>query len=513
MSAVDRVPAVPGCDFTRRDLLRWTAVATASPLILSRTRFLSGIAAAATRTNVISAVNLELVTLAEDRAVITWYTGYTGTDDGLKRMEPAAADGEVLWGTNPNRLKRLASDGHGYTPYHRVELTGLEPGQTYYYRAMSNGQIATPTPFTLIAGNAVGTSDYGLTTGGPYSFTTPQPPPGKFLFSIALCNDLHMGETVAGLLGGTSIPGISQVPGLPPYPEVMLKSLVADAEAAGAEFLLAAGDISAEAVPLDLSRAGQMLGKFGQYGSDYFVTRGNHDRAHSGDPYAMCRVGEWQGNDCFHDRFFPGDQPTYFTRELEGLRVIGIDTYDKPGNGSDAGALSAQQFEWFVTQLTENTDQPTMVFGHHPLVVQDSPFPITPSNTLDPHQAAFILNLYNRNPGIFLHHAGHTHRNHRTISALAPAVTHQEIAAGKEYPGGFSLLRLYTGGFALNFNKSSSDQARAWSDRSRQEIVGFWPQFALGSSVSDRNTVVERDLSDLRVPAPRTSELALSGAR
>ena len=42
------------------------------------------------------------------------------------------------------------------------------------------------------------------------------------------------------------------------------------------------------------------------------------------------------------------------------------------------------------------------------------------------------------------------------ISPLAPAVTMQEIAAGKEYPGGFSLLRLYTGGFALNFHKTRS---------------------------------------------------------
>jgi len=74
----------------------------------------------------------------------------------------------------------------------------------------------------------------------------------------------------------------------------------------------------------------------------------------------------------------------------------------------------------------------------------------------------------------------------------------QESAAGKEYPGGFSLLRLYTGGFALNFYKTRSRLARTWSERSRQEIFGLWPQFALGSSVSDRNTMVARDLSGLR---------------
>jgi 3',5'-cyclic-AMP phosphodiesterase len=99
---------------------------------------------------------------------------------------------------------------------------------------------------------------------------------------------------------------------------------------------------------------------------------------------------------------------------------------------------------------------------------------------------------------VFLHHAGHTHRNKKTISPLAPNVTLQEIAAGKEYPGGFSLLRLHTGGFALNFYKTRSAQARAWSERSRQEIFGLWPQFALGSRVADRNTVAAHDLSGLR---------------
>jgi Icc protein len=87
----------------------------------------------------------------------------------------------------------------------------------------------------------------------------------------------------------------------------------------------------------------------------------------------------------------------------------------------------------------------------------------------------------------------------------------QEIAAGKEYPGGFSLLRLYTGGFALNFYKTRSRLARAWSERSRQEILGPWPQFALGSSVSDRNTMVERDLSGLH-PGRRKPEVGSARA-
>jgi Icc protein len=192
---------MPGCDFTRRDLLRWSAVAAAAP---AATGFaLDGVAAAATAQGDTSPANLELVTLTEDRAIVTWYTGYTGTDDGLGRMVPAPADGEVRWGTHPDRLNRVAAGLSEHTPYHYVELTGLEPGQTYYYQARSKGKPVPPTPFTLISGNAVGTSTFGLGSTGPYSFTTPQPPPGRFLFSIALCNDLHMGERRPGLSAGS----------------------------------------------------------------------------------------------------------------------------------------------------------------------------------------------------------------------------------------------------------------------------------------------------------------------
>lgn len=487
-------------------MLRWSATAAAAVPALG----LAGPARAYAATapsgpRDIVPVNLELVTLTEDLAVITWYTGEAGTDDGLGRMVPAPADGEVWFGTDPAKLKNVAGQAGGPTPYHYVELSGLEPGRTYYYQARSAGKVASPTPFTLIAGNAVGTSDFGLgTPGGPFSFTTPQPPPGRYLFSVVLCNDLHMGETQAGLVGGMpQYIGITQTPGLPPYPEVMLQSLVQDVRRFDPRYLLAAGDISAEAVPADLSRAGSLLNGFGTYREDYFVTRGNHDRAHAGDPYATCRVGKWQGNDCFHDQYFPGDELTYFSTDLSGLHVIGLDTYDKAGGGGDAGGMSAEQLAWFMADLAEHKDQPTMVFGHHPLVVQDSAFPVKPSNALDAAQAASVLDAYARTPGVFLHHAGHTHRNHRTISPTAPRVTHQEVAAAKEYPGGFSILRLHTHGYALNFYKSRSDLAREWSERSRQEIMGAWPQFALGNTVGDRNTVAKADLSGLRPPPPR----------
>jgi Icc protein len=489
---------VPGCYVTRRDILRWTAVAAAAgPLVVPRAAWGQGAGGTTPE-------NLELVTLTEDEAIVTWTTGLAGSRDALGRLEPTPADAEVRWGTDPGRLDRTASSDRTDTPNHRVRLTGLEPGRTYYYEARSAGARATPTPFTLVAGNAVGTGPEPATGTGPFAFTTPQPPPGRFLFSVVLCNDMHVGETVAGRSGDIpGLEGVAQAPGHPPYPEVMMRSLVDDAARLGAGFLLAAGDITAEAEPADLRTAREALDRFGARHAEWFLARGNHDRAHDGEAYASCRIGRWQGHDCFVDQFFPDDEATWLATDLQGLRVLGLDTYDKPGDGGDAGGMSPDQLEWLRETIAADPDRPTVVFGHHPLVVEDSPYPVTDGSTLDPGQAATLVGLYRANPGVFLHHAGHTHRNRRTDLAGAPGVVHQEVAAVKEYPGGFTLLRVHEGGYALNFHKASSDEARAWSERSRTQIGGSWPQFALGSRVADRNTVVERDLSGLR-PRPAT---------
>lgn len=81
------------CRVDRRDVLRSSAILagmTRAPLTGTGRAF-----AAAVRP-----VNLELVTLAETSAILTWYTGSAGTDDGLGRMPPAAA-GEVQYGPAP----------------------------------------------------------------------------------------------------------------------------------------------------------------------------------------------------------------------------------------------------------------------------------------------------------------------------------------------------------------------------------------------------------------------------
>ncbi len=163
---------MPGCDFTRRDFLRWTGAAAATPFFARRT-LLNGSAAIPARRDDVSPVNLELVTSPKSEPIITWYTGYTGTDDGLGRMKPAPADGDVHWGTHPSGSTGSPA-AVAHTPYHYVELTGLEPGSApITTRPASNGKPVPPTQFTLIAATRSVPPTSGSLPAGP---TASRPP-------------------------------------------------------------------------------------------------------------------------------------------------------------------------------------------------------------------------------------------------------------------------------------------------------------------------------------------------
>ncbi|MBA3653637.1 MAG: metallophosphoesterase family protein [Actinobacteria bacterium] len=479
----------PCCHFTRRQFLRWAGLVAATPLVADLVDVERAYAQGSS--GVALPINLELVTLTETTAIITWFTGDPTRPDAMGRLAPVPADSEVLLGTSPTSMSVVHADATP-TPYHYVELAGLEPGQTYFYSARSRGVAATPSPTTY--GNPVGMSATNASPSGPFLFQTPQPPPGRFLFAMALSADMHLGETVAGLAttqGGLQLPpGVMQSPGLPPYAEVMGGALAPEAKARGAQTLLAAGDVTSEARPAEVVRAKAHLDAFGTQSRDYFVVRGNHDRIHD-------------GVDTFARSFFPG-RPTWFTGEAFGLRIVGLDTYDKIGNGGDNGVLGDQQWAFVREALAKDKDRPTLVVGHHPVTVEASLINAAPVRfDMDLQQAGQLEALYAASPGVFLDVAGHTHRNKRTASPSAPGVAFQEVSAVKEYPGGFTILRVFTGGYAMNFYKFRAPLAQEWAERSRPEYLGLVPFYTFGT-MADRNYVVVRDFSGLAAPGPTT---------
>lgn len=511
------------CGLSRRQLLRLSSAGAAAGLLTPLLKASQAGAATAASSD-LYVQDLELVTVTDASFVLTWYTAAAPEPaipyDPDQEPAPVATDGLVRYGTDPNNLDRVAVEWGGQTAYHYVEVTGLQPGVTYYYQAFSSGVAASPRlypqltfppgglviPANPTEANLLPILEEVLSSGvilsaSPGSVTTLVPPPGRHLFTLALANDMHTGETVSGLVISDFPPGFSQAPGLPPYPVVMARSMTHDAALRGADVLIVAGDLSAAALPDQLTDSKTLLDRFGSLKlggrlapGDYVVARGNHDQPQTGSAYAACApVGTTGYYDCV-PAVYDLPQGKLTTTEFGGLRLVGLDTstLNTPG-----GQIVPEEFAHLQAVLADNPDQPTLVFGHHPVTDESADTTIAgPSFDLDRADAASLEALYAATPGVFFHHSGHTHRNLRTSSPVATNVEFLEVAATKEYPGGFALLKVYEGGYTVSFYKSSSNLARQWSQVSSGEYLGLYPAYTLGS-VADRNHVVSRDFSAL----------------
>jgi 3',5'-cyclic-AMP phosphodiesterase len=513
------------CGLSRRQLIQLASAGAAAGLVTPLARTAPAVASSGrTGGNGLYAQDLELVTVTDTSFVLTWYTAGAPTpavpyipDAG---SDPIATDGVVRYGTDPGNLDHSAVERGGETAYHYVEITGLRPGTTYYYQAVSAGVAATPRLVPQLSFPPSGlelpdnpTCDQleailtSLLASGivqsasPGRVTTLVPPPGRLLFTVALSNDLHTGETVSDLAATAFPPGFSPAPELPPYPVVMARAMTRDAAARGADVLVVAGDLTTAGRPAELAASKAVLDRFGTLtlsgwlgSGDYVVARGGHDRPGTGPEHAGCpAVGDEGHHDCLREVYdLPHGRLT--TTEVGGLRLIGLDTTMVTAPG---GAIGDDQFAALAEALAVNPGQPTLIFGHHPVTDQSASTTIGgPSVDLNRADAARLQQLYATTPGVFLHHSGHTHRNLRTHSPVATGVEFLEVAATKEYPGGFALLKVYSGGYMVNFYKSSSDLARQWSQASSTQYLGLYPAYTLGTT-ADRNHVVHRDFSAL----------------
>lgn len=428
--------------------------------------------------------DLEVVTITASSAVLTWTT--LGPD-GSGAPVPVETDGEVWLGPADGALRQVFAETEP-TAFHYAEVTGLEPGRRYRFQARSLGVPAAPA--LNIATRLPNTPE---ATG---EFTTPVPPPGRLLRTIALANDVHFGEEISGLITAGLPPGLRQEPGLPPYPEVMLTAVLDDLRLPdrAADHLVIAGDITAEATPDQVRGVHGHLTTWGEAGRDWFACRGNHDRPHLGEDYSSCEP-YLDHFDCWGESFSPRQQLAEF--EVGELRLLSLDTTELDGSG---GTIERPQFDHLREVLRADPERPTLVFSHHPVTAESGWSNLAgPGFVLNAADSAELQSLYQSASGVFLHHSGHTHRNRRTHPDLPLSVEFLEVAAAKEYPGGYSLLRIYEGGYTLNFHKTRTANARRWSTRTRSEFSGLFPEYTLGTT-ADRNHTVLHDFSGLTSP-------------
>jgi len=446
-------------------------------------------------------MHLELVTVTDTSAIITWFTGDPTAPDEFGRPAPVAAPGRVLLGTDPNPTTWVPVGEHDPTPYHYVEVTGLRPGTTYYWRAESGG---IPAVMTTISNPLLRPQDAPL--AAPPTFTTMVPPPGRELGRVAWLNDLHFGEGTSGLaISNDSLPGGGLPPGFKadpddPYWRFMSQAAVAEAKARGCTLLLANGDVTAEARPAEVEEARRMLDAFGTLGgarhvganhvgpgdpAAYFVTRGNHDRLHTGDLYKDCSGSD--AKDCYRDAFAASyDTGTSHFSVTVGTgraryRFVGLDSND----GETTGVLRPGELDYLAEQLAKG--EATIPLFHHPASDRAEITTLPPRvGSLDPGDAKAFRDLLAQHDNVAGVYAGHTHRNVRATSSETGSVPFFEGGAVKEYPGGYTVVRLYETGYLVNFYKTAAPECRAWSERSRGEYLGLYPYYVLGG-LGDRN--------------------------
>jgi hypothetical protein len=180
--------------------------------------------------------HIEVTTLSDDSAVITWRT--TGE----------ASDTKVHYGVGiPTQTYSLSES----TMYHYAVLANLFPGTNYKFFIESTGPSGTSV------------SDIK-------SFTTLTPPSGTFLFSFATITDSQVATDVADTYGARGRPYSTS--------EAMLGAAVDEVNAKTPAFTIVKGDLIDDRTLVPDTQANNVKIKLDALTSTKYGIPGNHDK-------------------------------------------------------------------------------------------------------------------------------------------------------------------------------------------------------------------------------------------
>lgn len=413
----------------------------------------------------VNVCDLEVLTVTPTSATITWTTRSTWCGPVPYPLETDTQ----LWCSASGAPLRLVHDDPTPTAHHRVHLTGLEPGCSYRFRAVSAGVEARPSLRPTRSPTAPEARS---------QFTTLVPPPGRLLTTIAVTNDIHIGEHRQGIVLGPLPTSVAPTAQQCDYPQMMVGATLQELHAAGYPVLVVNGDITYGNRPEEVATAKQLLDSYGVAGTDWLATRGNHDHPGRTDP--------------FGETFCPY-QSLQSLQDSSGLRILGIDST----KGSGGGWIRDDQYEQIRSVLLADPDRPTLVTSHHPATNHAAwSSPSGPGFMLRSRDRIRLQSLEHSAQGVFAHVTGHTHRMKVNRRDIGDRVHHWENAACAAYPGGYTLVQVHEGGFMVNFHRPDDDRVREWMFRSRWQSLSVGAHIMLGS-VHDRNHVVLADMSGL----------------
>ncbi|MTD44489.1 hypothetical protein GKE82_09345 [Conexibacter sp. W3-3-2] len=337
---------------------------------------------------------------------------------------------------------------------HVASVEGLQPGREYRYELWSGGRRVP---------------ENDAHTG---VVTTLRRPAGRVLATIAVLNDIHVGEGCSGTISGDFPPCFSE----PGYAIRMTAAAVRAIRRLRPDLLVVNGDLTDRGRPDEVRRA---LAVLRRARVPLAVTRGNHDRR-----FGPC--GE--DGDCLRMQAF-GDRPVgahalSWSRDVgPALTVIGLDSCD-PDSGRGRLDLG-DQLSFLDRELTRAAGQGrrALVLFHHPIVAGSRFSALPPFGSgVDPDRGGRdALGVLARHPHVALVLHGHTHRNlvayDERIGERLPFV---ENGAGKEYPAGFALLRFHEDGVTREFHRMDEPFVRDWVATSARQVYGRQAEYTRG---------------------------------
>lgn len=389
------------------------------------------------------ALEPELVTVTDSGFVAWWWT--EEPSDTTVHLTPVGGpeDGR----TSVRRLEEGQQ-------VHVARIDGLRSGQQYRYELSSGGRRVS-----------LGNGD-----ADPGSFRTLVRPAGRHLATIAVLNDLHVGEHCSGTVTdalGPSIPPCFSSDAYPDYAHRMVSAAIDELSRLDLDLVIANGDLTDRGRPTEVSRA---LAQLRRLDAPLQVTRGNHDRRLAG----ACSTD----GDCLREQAFPGQRAGDGTlrsvvRLGRALAIVGLDSAD-PDSG--AGRLDlGDQPAWLDRQLRtlQGEGRDLLVVFHHPLLIGQG----VPAD----RGAQAVLDVLARYPRVRLVLHGHTHanvlRSHPTTGGRLPFL---ENGAIKEYPAGYALLQVHEDGIMRTFHRPDNAWTRHWTATSARQVWGLQPSITRG---------------------------------
>jgi 3',5'-cyclic AMP phosphodiesterase CpdA len=287
------------------------------------------------------------------------------------------------------------------------------------------------------------------------TFRTLPRPLGQRLATVATVSDLHLGETECGRYDGVNLgPTLRAEPGEPPYPETMARAAAAEIAAAGADVVVAKGDLTGRGAAAEMALFLEIFGP--PFGDRLHWTSGNHDVSSRSEL----------------DR-----RPPMELVKVAGARVALLDPAVAAETG---GRVSDEQLDWLDELGSDEGDGPVLAFGHHPLFDHAS---FTAG--IAPDDSDRLVAVFARRRALAGWFAGHTHRNLVRRMTATGDVPWAEIGATKDYPGVWAEYRIYEGGVLQVVHRISSPEALGWTERTRAMFGGLYPSYSFGT-LADR---------------------------